>query len=731
MQVTVERRLKSVFEQYIENYEKGGFKYLSWVGFMYEVVSSASNGKLDILQELLRVEVEADGKLWEEGRFVDSPKKEFGFAGRRIPLDDLSLSFLEDCYKGLYAVGVKNMGTCTFKSFIADLTSDIRFEYLLADANLTREEFLNALDNQETLVQPSVTYTAIEDVFQEVAMVGGHRVSIATSGEYVPIEESDNVLRYMFGKTKNNVIVVGKSPEQLEHMLLNIDSIKSVYQAPISQLIIYRFNALSIVDFDVNGKVVVNRNSLNNIITIANQNPFVVLAIDNISLLLNSQRSLIGSPLGKESPNVRIIGLELEGSSNIANILSKAVVKRMFNSVYLKKMDKVDEVDFLRINYNNTHKDVGVKVDDGIFEKVVSEVERYSGNVLADAMTLLDNVVMTAKHQGFSEVNDTLLTDTVRRMYAVKSLSLGSDVFLSLQETLSNQIYQQADVIEEICSTLKISQAGIHDKTKPLGSFLFLGSTGVGKTFLAQKLAENLFGDEENLVRLDMSEFIMEHDAHKILGTAPGYQGYGDVPPLVAALMENPNRVILLDEIEKADTSVLDLFLQVLDNGKLVVGTGQTVDFTKCIIVMTSNFGAQDILMNEGVGFGDHGVADKKSEVIDSLFSPNSAFRPEFLNRFDNIVVFNPLTDETLIDILKVELSKLETMRDIKFNLDDDVYRFLVDEVKKSELGAREIKRVFRKNITLPVADTLLRNKTINTIDINTTDSGIEVIVNE
>ena len=731
MQVDVDRRLKAVFDQYISNYENGGFKYLSWISFMYEVVASTNTNKLDILQDLLRGEVEEDGKLWDEGRFEDTPRKEFVFAGRQIPLDDLSLSFLEDCYNGLYLVGSKNLGTCTFKSFIAHIITDMRLAYLLNDANLTREAFLNALDDQEALVKPSVTYTAIEDVFQEVAMVGGHRVCLEPTTEYVPIEEADNVLRYMFGKTKNNVIVVGKSPAQLEHLLLNIDDIKNVYKAPISQMVIYRFNALSIVDFDVNGKVVVNRHALNNMIMIANQNPFVVLAIDNISLLLNSQRSLLGTPLGKDSQNVRIIGLELEGSSNVANILSKSVVKRMFNSVYLKKLDREDEIDFIRINYTNTHKDVDVKVDDDIFERVVSEVERYSGNVMTDAMTLLDNVVMTAKHKGFDEVTPILLTDTVRRMYSVKSLSLGSEVFLDLQSTLSNQIYQQDDVIEEVCSTLKISQAGIHDKTKPLGSFLFLGSTGVGKTFLAQKLAENLFGDEENLVRLDMSEFIMEHDAHKILGTAPGYQGYGETPPLVAALMENPNRVILLDEIEKADTSVLDLFLQVLDNGKLVIGSGQTVDFTKCIIVMTSNFGAQDILMNEGVGFGDNEVVDKKSEVIDSLFSPSSAFRPEFLNRFDNIVVFNPLTDKTLIDILKVELGKLESMKDIKFNLDDDVYTFLVDEVKKSELGAREIKRVFRKNITLPVADTLLRNKTINTIDINTTENGIEVIVNE
>ena len=278
--------------------------------------------------------------------------------------------------------------------------------------------------------------------------------------------------------------------------------------------------------------------------------------------------------------------------------------------------------------------------------------------------------------------------------------------------TLKNVVVGQDEAINEICKVIKRNRIGLNDKTHTNGVFLLGGPTGSGKSLLAKTIAKEIYGDENALIRIDMSEYSEKNSVSKLYGSSPGYIGYDDGGVLTNAIKKKPYSVVLLDEIEKADDSIYNLFLQVFDEGRLTESNGNLVDCHNCIFIMTSNIGAKKASeFSGGVGFTTNEAANKKSIIEKEL---KKKFTPEFLNRINKIVYFNNLTDNNLRDIVILELNKLNNkLNNINYNIiySDNVVDYIhVRAVKEKEFGARPIIRLIQNNIEDKLTDLLLEN---------------------
>lgn len=277
---------------------------------------------------------------------------------------------------------------------------------------------------------------------------------------------------------------------------------------------------------------------------------------------------------------------------------------------------------------------------------------------------------------------------------------------LVLEERLHQRVIGQENAVEAVSNAVRRSRSGLQDPNRPIGSFLFLGPTGVGKTELCKALATVMFDDEHAMVRLDMSEFMERHTVSRLIGAPPGYVGYEEGGKLTEAVRRRPYCVILLDEIEKAHTDVFNVLLQVLDDGRLTDGQGKTVDFTNTIIVMTSNIGSQAIQQLAAEGASEEELFDATKEAL------KERFLPEFLNRIDETIVFQPLKKNEIRKIVKLQLDRLEKQlaeNQIRFEVEDDVVDAIAEEGYDPAFGARPLKRVIQRKLQNPLATELLK----------------------
>ena len=277
---------------------------------------------------------------------------------------------------------------------------------------------------------------------------------------------------------------------------------------------------------------------------------------------------------------------------------------------------------------------------------------------------------------------------------------------LHLDEELHKRVVGQDEAVQKVTEAIIRSRAGIKDPSKPIGSFLFLGPTGVGKTELAKSLAASLFDDENNIVRLDMTEYMEKFSVSRLIGAPPGYVGYDEGGQLTEAVRRKPYSVVLFDEVEKAHPDVFNVLLQVLDDGRITDSQGRTVDFKNTIIILTSNLGSQDLL--EGIADDGSITSEAEEAVMDEL---RASFRPEFLNRLDEIIMFKPLTKDNISGIVELLLSELNDRiadRDLKVELTDSAKQFVVDHGYDPVYGARPLKRFLQKNVETLAARTIL-----------------------
>ena len=369
-------------------------------------------------------------------------------------------------------------------------------------------------------------------------------------------------------------------------------------------------------------------------------------------------------------------------------------------------------------------------MNSGNFEKLdeIAKKESQLLKKISDMKKKIDNDESTWIHATEDDIADTVSAITT---IPVSKLSISNKTtILHIDEILKKDVIGQDEAINEIAKAIKRSRAGFSDNNK-CTSLMMIGTTGVGKTLIAKKLAENVFGDEKALIRFDMSEYQDKTSVNKLLGSSAGYVGYENGGLLTEAVKNKPYCVLLFDEIEKADESIYNVFLQLFDEGRLTDNNGTTVNFKNVIVIMTSNIGAKQASeMGNGVGFQSNVEENKKSIIEKSL---KNKFNPEFLNRIDNIIHFNALTDDNIRAITRLELNKLsnrvkENGVNLKFGSDVIDYIFK-KAIREKEYGARPIMRIIQDNISDKVVDLVLESENKqNSFDISINKDN-EVIV--
>ena len=335
---------------------------------------------------------------------------------------------------------------------------------------------------------------------------------------------------------------------------------------------------------------------------------------------------------------------------------------------------------------------------------------------LPDLQKQLEAEEAKVKDKDLSLVRESVTDDEIARIISrwtgipvAKLTETERNKTLHLDEQLHKRVIGQDEAVTKITESIIRSKAGIKDPTKPIGSFMFLGPTGVGKTELAKALAESLFDDEGNIVRIDMSEYMEKYSVSRLIGAPPGYVGYDEGGQLTEAVRRKPYSVVLFDEVEKAHPDVFNVLLQVLDDGRITDSSGRTVDFKNTILIMTSNIGSSFLL--EGIDDDGNIKEENQQMVMNDL---RNHFRPEFLNRLDEIVMFKPLTRENIggiVDLVVANLNKRLADRELTIELTDEAKKYVADNGYDPVYGARPLKRYLQKHVETLAAKVILEGK--------------------
>ena len=334
---------------------------------------------------------------------------------------------------------------------------------------------------------------------------------------------------------------------------------------------------------------------------------------------------------------------------------------------------------------------------------------------LAEAEGLTENALLR------EEVTEEDIASIVSRWTGIpidKMMEGEREKLLAMEEHIGKRVIGQSDAIAAVSKAVRRSRAGLQDPNRPLGSFLFLGPTGVGKTELTKALAGFLFDDDQAMVRIDMSEFMEKHSVSRLIGAPPGYVGYDEGGVLTEAVRRRPYQVILFDEVEKAHSDVFNVLLQVLDDGHLTDGQGRKVDFSNTLIILTSNLGAQHLAAMSD----DQKVADVEPLVMDVV---RGHFRPEFLNRLDEIILFHRLALEHMAPIVDLQVARVRKLlkdRKISITLDDSARKWLARVGYDPVYGARPLKRAVQRYLQDPLADMILRGDVTDGAEVKASD---------
>ena len=345
------------------------------------------------------------------------------------------------------------------------------------------------------------------------------------------------------------------------------------------------------------------------------------------------------------------------------------------------------------------------------------KVNKLNKEMIDDGKKLIediDNLKKKMKPKNLTIQDIATVIENWTKIPVKKITEAETQKLLNLETNLHKRIIGQEEAVSAVSRAIRRNRAGLQNEKRP-PSFIFVGPTGVGKTELAKSLAYEMFGSEDSIIRVDMSEYMESHSTAKLIGAPPGYVGYDEAGQLTEKVKRKPYSIILLDEIEKAHPDVFNILLQVLDDGKLTDSQGNTVSFANTIIIMTSNAGSN--LNNNSIGFGKQTV--DKSKIEDSL---KETFRPEFLNRVDEIIVFNSLNKEELLQIVDLMLAdtvKALKHKDISFEISDSAKQFILDKGTNIKFGARPLRRAIQRYVEDEISDMILRSEVVDGQTIN------------
>jgi ATP-dependent Clp protease ATP-binding subunit ClpC len=340
---------------------------------------------------------------------------------------------------------------------------------------------------------------------------------------------------------------------------------------------------------------------------------------------------------------------------------------------------------------------------------------RDKGNEISKTLDIKRKEWETQEDSKIVEVTEEDVAQVIAMMTGIPAERVAqseADKLMKMPEYLKKSIIGQDEAIESITKAIRRTRAGLKDPNRPIGSFLFLGPTGVGKTHVAKVLTEFLFDDLRSLIRVDMSEYVEKFNVSRLVGSPPGYVGYEEGGQLTEQVRRRPYSVILFDEIEKAHPDVFNILLQILDEGQVTDSLGRRVDFKNTIIIMTSNAGAREIKKNLSIGFGSKDLPDDyenmKTKIEEEL---KRIFRPEFLNRVDEAVIFRPLSKEAIANIADLILNDIREKlkaRDMTIELSEEAKNFIAEKGYDPVFGARPLKRIIQKYLEDPIADEIL-----------------------
>ena len=449
--------------------------------------------------------------------------------------------------------------------------------------------------------------------------------------------------------------------------------------------------------------------------TIKVQMESVPVELDNLNRSI-MQLEIEKEALKKEKDDIsknRVIEIDnnLAELKNKANDLNnKWDMEKKQNALISKKKEELDRAQFeLERAENNYDLETSAKLRHGVIPALQKELDTLQKENVSDILS------DTVDEESVAQIISRWTNIPVSKLVGSEK-----DKLLNLESNMKKRVMGQDKALHLVSDAIKRARAGIKDPNRPIGSFIFLGPTGVGKTEVARTLAYELFDNEKHMIRIDMSEYMESHSVARLIGSPPGYVGYDDGGQLTEAVRRNPYSIVLFDEIEKAHKDVFNILLQILDDGRITDSQGRTVDFKDTIIIMTSNLGSEYILENN---------SNSDEMVMQEL---KHTFRPEFLNRIDEIIIFNSLSKDVVYTILDKLIHDIELRlqdKRIKINLTDNARKYIIDNSYNEIYGARPIKRYVSRNVETMIANMIIEDKIMynSTITIDVENDKLKI----
>ena len=449
--------------------------------------------------------------------------------------------------------------------------------------------------------------------------------------------------------------------------------------------------------------------------TIKVQMESVPVELDNLNRSI-MQLEIEKEALKKEKDDIsknRVIEIDnnLAELKNKANDLNnKWDMEKKQNALISKKKEELDRAQFeLERAENNYDLETSAKLRHGVIPALQKELDILQKENVSDILS------DTVDEESVAQIISRWTNIPVSKLVGSEK-----DKLLNLESNMKKRVMGQDKALHLVSDAIKRARAGIKDPNRPIGSFIFLGPTGVGKTEVARTLAYELFDNEKHMIRIDMSEYMESHSVARLIGSPPGYVGYDDGGQLTEAVRRNPYSIVLFDEIEKAHKDVFNILLQILDDGRITDSQGRTVDFKNTIIIMTSNLGSEYILENN---------SNSDEMVMQEL---KHTFRPEFLNRIDEIIIFNSLSKDVVYTILDKLIHDIELRlqdKRIKINLTDNARKYIIDNSYNEIYGARPIKRYVSRNVETMIANMIIEDKIMynSTITIDVENDKLKI----
>lgn len=644
------------------------------------------------------------------------------------------------------------------KALLIDPTDNLiaLFNKLNIDINLFRSKF-ETKSESEVLVKPQV----YESSNTFLGRYGINLIQEAKDGMLSPVIGRDDELlqlvRTLSKHKKNNPLIIGEAGVG-KTALVNALAIKIAegnVNDNLKDKVIIEISVASLVSgTQYRGQF---EERFNQLLNETKSNPNIILFIDEIHTILNAG-AVEGSALDASNilkPALANGDLSLIGATTIKEYRKyfekDAAFERRFQPIFVNEPTPEDTITILkglRKNYEEFH---NVKItDEAIIEAVNLSVRYITDRFLPDkALDVIDEAcsrkIIPELDSSYSSLEENSVTvNDVRNVVTdwtgipIVNESSEFENLKNLDKFLKQYIVGQDEAIETVSRRIKMSSLGIQNPYKPLAVFLFLGPTGVGKTYMSKLLAKSLFGNEDFLIRVDMSEYMEKESVSRLIGAAPGLIGYDEGGYLTDAIRNNPYSIVLIDEIEKAHPKIMDLFLQLFDEGRLTDSKGKTANARNCIFIMTSNLsisgndydlGDNDILYG---GFSEKKIPEMDTATRMELLT--QYFLPEFVNRIDEVVQFNELDDDDFKELVKLSINNISKRlldeKEIKIDFNNDVVEYLASEGFNKNFGARYLNRSVENNIEYPISDLLLNDKLKNgdVLKIKVTKKGLKFL---